>query len=181
MKKKIFKLKLYQLDYEIICKSYEELMENINVFIDIDLYDEITIGKLQNIFVCSDMTFYNKETENYDYYDITKIDIKKMKKKYNYNIKFYDFFTAPYIEYIDTIDYIDYTDKLIDLYYPQHIDKCKNTLYKYRDKLVLSEIRKSLELLGILEDKNKLIDVEVNSCITEEDGKYVNDWIETNC
>ena len=182
MKRKIFKLKLYELDGELICKSYGELIDNINLFIDLDLYDEMSIGRLQNIFNCCDMMFYNKQTEEYDYYETADIDIKKMKKKYNYNIKFFDCFTAPFIEYIITTDYIDYTDKLINKYYPQHSYKSKQTLYKYRDRVITSEIRKSYEILGLLdENKDKLIDVEVNSCITDDDTNYVNEWVESNC
>ena len=174
MKRKIFKLKLYEVDCEIICKSYNELVDNINIFIDKDLYDTFTIGRLQNLFTCSDISFFDKTIEKFIDIEWSYETIKSLKKRYNQNLKYHNCYTCPFIEYIITFDFIDYTDEKLEIYFPQHIEKSKKTLYKYRDRIIESEITKSFDKLGIGNDK--LIEVETNSCITDED--YTNDWVD---
>ena len=171
MKKCIYILKLYDCDIEIICKSREDLIDRVNDFIDLDLYNKLTIGTLQNVFKYSTNMFFDNTTnyhrkvnENCEYTQ------KELNKHFKSNKKYTDIYLTPYIEYIISYNWIDYTNELFELYYPQKIDINESNKRKYRERIVNSEIKKNIYRLSnsnvLTEDMS--INYEMNTTISED-------------
>ena len=180
MKRKVFIIKLYDFSDTIICQSYEEVVENIDILIDKDLYDTFTIGKLQNCFNCCEYEFYDKVSGNFIEYEIDEYNLNRLKKKYNQNLKYKNIWTAPFIEYIISYDFIDYTDKYIDTIYPQIESFSYQTKLKYRERILNSKVNKSIKRITSCETLSELDikNIDIASCITDEE--YTNDWLENN-
>lgn len=167
MKKVIYIVKLYDCETEIICKNRDDLIETINTLIDRELYNEMTIGQLQNIFKYSTQLFYDKTTEEYREIDLDRYSEKEINKMFNSNKKYKDIYLTPYIDYIISWNWIDYTEELFLTYYPQKIDLNENSKRKYREKIINSVVKKNIHSLDLNEDAS--LNLEINSCISEDD------------
>ena len=167
MKKVIYIVKLYDCETEIICKNRDDLIETINTLIDRELYNEMTIGQLQNIFKYSTQLFYDKTTEKYREIDLSKYSEKEINKMFNSNKKYKDIYLTPYIDYIISWNWIDYTEELFETYYPHKIEVNETTKRKYREKIINSVVKKNIHSLDLNEDAS--LNLEINSCISEED------------
>ena len=170
MKKCIYLLKLFDCDIEIICKSREDLIDKVNEYIDLDLYNPLTIGTLQNVFKYSTNMYLNTDTkyhkevsENCDY------STKQLNKHFKSNKKYTDIYLCPYIEYIISYNWIDYTNDLFEKYYPQktEINECNKR--KYRERIVNSEIKKNIFRLcdDNVFSEDMCINIEMNTTISE--------------
>lgn len=168
MKRVIYIVKLYDCDNEIICKSREDLIYTINTLIDKVLYNELTIGQLQNIFKYSTQLFYDKTTENYREIDLNKYSEKEINRMFNSNKKYTDIYLTPYIDYIISWNWIDYTEELFLTYYPQKIDLNETSKRKYREKIIESIIKKNIHSLDLNEEAS--LNLEINSIISDDDN-----------
>jgi hypothetical protein len=167
MKKVIYIVKLYDCNTEIICKNRDDLIETINTLIDKELYKNMTIGQLQNIFKYSTQLFYDKDTEKYREVDLDRYSEKEINNMFHSNKKYTDIYLTPYIEYIISWNWIDYTEELFETYYPHKIEVNEKTKRKYREKIINSLVKKNIHSLDLNEDAS--LNLEINSCISEED------------
>jgi hypothetical protein len=177
MKKSVYLLKLKESDSEIICDSREMLIENINLFLDKELYKEINLHKLMYYFDNSDIVFFDKTKMKYvKYKDITWEETKYLKKKYDYNVKYFDNLSYPFIEYVKSFNWVDYTNKYFEKYYPLHLNSNEKTKDKYRHKIMESLLKKNIHSLNIGEDLQIIL--EMNSCVSDksyESEEEIND------
>lgn len=143
MRRKIYLLKLKDLDLEIINKDREILIININLFLDNDLYRALELTNLNYLFNNSST---KREYENYTLY--------------------YDFNNYPNIEYIKCYDWIDYLDLFYQKYYPNKIDRNEKLKNKYRNNILNSLIKKNNYELENKIDNDLLLNLEINNSIT---------------
>ena len=170
MKKNVWKVKLFKNDTYFICQDLEDILYYTNLLIDKDLHADLTIGKLQNVFKYSDISFFDTETNKYRRFKLdTPKQVSKLKKKFRQNVKYTNCYIYPSIEWVEVSNWIDFTEDIFKVEFWNKIDVGEQYKRPYRKRIILSEINKQL---GVLDITDNIFDLmETSSIISSVDNE----------